>query len=184
MAKLYEFGRFGPQVPFIANEGNMTITMGDGIGGVMPVPTFANPCVQEDGLTPGVYVKLTGNMEVTKCAAGDAACIGKTVDRPQWMAGQQPSANATWGNFTPRKVTVALFCNKVTMVNLEASNAAISAGDYIKRGASTAQRFDKSVTGQGVAVPTSMIALQGASANTGAFTLGGQIAVMVGAYLL
>ena len=178
MAKLYEFGKFGPQVPFIANEGNLTMVVGDGIGGVMLTPTFANPCVQEDGLTPGVYVKLTADMEVTKCAADDSACIGKTVDRPQWVAGQQPTASASYGNFTPRKVTVALFCNKVSMVNLEAANSAITYGNYIKRGATTAQRFDKSSTA------TQMIALQSAAANSGAFVLGGQIAVMFGAYLL
>jgi hypothetical protein len=177
MAKLYEFGKFGPWVPFIANEGNMTITMGDTVSGVIPVPSFANPCVQEDGLTPGVYVKLTNDMEVTKCAAGDPACIGKTRDRPQWN-GTQPSASANWGSYTPRMVTVELFCNKVTMVNLEAANSAVTYGNYIKRGATTAQRFDKSATA------TQMIALQSAAANSGAFVLGGQIAVMMGAYIL
>ena len=180
MAKLYEFGKAGPSVPFIANEGNMTIVMGDTVEGVIPVPSFASPLVQQDGLTPGVYVKLTNDFEVSKCAAGDPACIGKTKDRPQWK-GQQPTASANWGAYTPRMVTVELFCQKVTMVNLEPLNLAIAYGNPIKRGATTAQRFDLSGTVLSP-VATSTIALQSAAASSGAFTLGGQIAVMIGVY--
>ena len=173
MTQMREFGKSGPRLTFNANEGNMTMTMGDGIQGMIPVPTFVSPLLQQDGITPGVYVKLTNDMEVALCGPSDPMCIGKTVDHPQWK-GQQPIASANYGSFTPRIVTVELFCNKVTMVNLEAANSAITYGNYIKRGATTAQRFDKSATA------TAMIALQSASANTGAFTLGGQIAVMFG----
>ena len=168
MAELREFGKYGPQLTFKANEGNMTVVMGDGIAGVMPLPTFASPLVKADGISAGVFVKLSGDMEVVACAAGDTNCIGITVDRPQFK-GMQPTASANWGSYTPRIVTVALFGSKVAMVNLEAANTAVTYGNYIKTGATTAQRFDKSASA------TAKIALQSAAANTGAL-----IAVLFG----
>jgi hypothetical protein len=188
MAALREFGKFGPRLTFNANEGNLTFTTIETVEGIIQGPVFANPLHRQgataSGFTPmpltGVYVKLSNDMEVTACAAGDTNAIGITVDIPQWK-GQQPTANATWGNYTPRIVTVELFCQKVGMVNLEPSNLAIVAGNPIKFGASTAQRFDLSGT---VATPvaTDKIALQSASAGSGAYTIGGQIAVMFGVY--
>jgi hypothetical protein len=168
MAELREFGKSGPRVTFTANEGNMTITWIDTIAGMIPGPVFQSPLVKSDGITPGVYVKLSDDMEVQACAAGDTDCIGKTVDRPQFK-GQQPIASKTWGNYTPRIVTVELFGSAVEMVDLEAANTAVTFGNYIKPGATTAQKFDKSSTA------TNKIALESAGASSGA-----KIAVLFG----
>ena len=48
------------------------------------------------------------------------------------------------------------------MVTLEAANSAITAGDYIKPGTTTAQCFDKGTASNGIA-----IALDSAAANKG-----------------
>ena len=48
-------------------------------------------------------------------------------------------------------------------VKLEAANSAVTAGDYIKVGATTAQCFDKGTSSNAVA-----IAIEGATASSGA----------------
>jgi hypothetical protein len=155
MAEIRKFGKLGPRLTFKANEGNLTITTIDTVGGEIPGPVFATP------IKDGDYVKLTGNMEVTACVATDTECIGVAVGKPQFK-GQQPTVNKTWGNFTPRMVTVELMGAAVRTVTLEAANTKVDAGMMVKLGATTAQRFDKATVENGTRV------LVGAAANSGA----------------
>jgi len=155
MAELPSYGDLGRKLPFKCNEGNMTIQTGSPVGGDVKVPVFANP------LEDGDWVTLTDDNEVTKATKDSTELIGQVVGTPQWK-GRQPTASATWGNYEPRRVTVDLLGKAVRTVQLEAANTAVAAGESIKIGATTAQRFDKAS-----ALNTTR-ALVGAGASSGA----------------
>jgi hypothetical protein len=142
MAELPKFGQLGPRVPFKCKEGNMTIQKINTVGGDIPGPVFASPI--EDKM----WVKLAGDMLIEPCAATDPECIGQAVGTPQFK-GSQPTTAKTWGNYEPRRVTVELMGTAVRTVTLEALNTAISVGNCVKFGATTAQAFDKATVENG-----------------------------------
>lgn len=155
MAKLYNYGRLGPIVPFKAKEGDLSIQTINTIGGDIPGPVFTAP------LTVGMYVKLVGDMEVGPCVKTDVECIGIVADKPEFK-GQQPVAAASYGSYEQRQCGVELFGKAVRMVPLEAANSKIDAGNSVKFGATTNQKFDKAA-----ALSTNRV-LSGAAATSGA----------------
>jgi hypothetical protein len=134
MAERPDYGRLGPRVPGKCKEGNVTIHTGSPVGGDVKVPVFTNP------IKAGDWVKLVGDNLYEKCGAGDSP-IGRAVGTPQWK-GKQPTADATWGNYEPRRVAIELMGTAVKTVTLEAANTEITAGKSVKVGATTAQRYD------------------------------------------
>jgi hypothetical protein len=154
MAELRRFGRFGPRITFKCNEGNITIGTLNRATGDMEGPVFASPIADKD------WVKLTGNMTISKCAASDPEVLGQVVGTPEFK-GQEPVEAVNWGSYEPRRVTVELMGSKVEMVQLEANNSLIGYGDSVAVGASTAQCWDLDSTANHTYV------LSGAALNAG-----------------
>lgn len=155
MAELPSYGKLGVQLPFKCNEGNITMTKGSTVGGDIDVPVFANP------LAEGDWVVLSADNTITKATKDSTELLGQVVGTPQWV-GKQPTVSKTWGNYEPRRVTVDTFGQAVRTVTLEAANTVIAAGESVKIGATTAQRFDKA---SGL---NTTRALVGAGASSGA----------------
>lgn len=164
MAELPNFGKLGRLLTFKAKEGDVTIETGRPVGGRMDVPVFTNP------LEPGDWVKLSDDWEVEKCVATDTETIGQVYNEPEWK-GRQPTEDAVWGEYEPRVVTIDCMGIAVRTVTLEAANSAISVGNKVKLGATTAQTFDKATTENGTR------ALVAAGASSGA-----KIPVLFGFY--
>lgn len=164
MAELPSFGQLGRILKFKANQGNVTIATGRPVGGEMKVPVFATP------FEIGDWVKLTGDWTVSKCAATDTEAIGQVYAYPQWK-GHEPTESQTWGNYEPQIVSIDTMAIAVRTVQLEAANSAISIGNCVKLGATTAQRFDKATVENGTR------ALVAADASSGA-----KIPVLLGFY--
>jgi hypothetical protein len=165
MAELPNQGQLGPRFTFKCNEGNVTIQTGSPVGGDVSIPVFASP------IADGDWVKLTGDRLISKCAATDPETIGQVVGTPSWWNTKQPTANKTWGNYEPRRVTVECMCKAIRTVQLEAANTEVTYGMMVKLGATTAQRFDKAT----VENYTRVIVSGGASS-------GAKIPVMFGFY--
>ena len=109
----------------------------------------------------GDKVKISGPNQVEKCAAGDAAIGIAIADYDH--DGKIPKAAANWGSYENTcYVRVATGARVIKTVQLESSNSAVSAGNYIKVGTTTAGCYDKSSSA------TDAIALEDASANSGA----------------
>lgn len=161
MSVIKNLGSFGPTDTFDLNEGNVTMETVSGVGGDITKPKYASRLVKGD------YVKMSGDMTVTKCSAGDTP-IGIITSNPRTV--KEPTANASWGSYTPRRASVELFGDKVKTVPLEAANSAVSVGDPIKVGATTYGKFDKGTSSNKTA-----IALEAATASSGA-----KIAVLFG----
>ena len=164
MSEIPQYGDLGRLLPFKCKEGNVTISTGRPVGGKVDVPIFESP------LEVGDWVKLSAAWEVEKCAAGDTEAIGQVFSEPEWE-GNQPTSSKTWGNYTPRRATIDTMARAVRTVTLESANTAVSVGDSVKFGASTAQTFDKASTKNDTRAITSALA------NTGA-----QVAVLFGFY--
>lgn len=163
MAKIYNAKVEGLVQTFDCNEGNVTIETVSGVGGDITKPKFASP------IKKGDLVKITGDLTVSACAAGDAP-IGIAVANPRMV--EEPTTGASFGSYTPRRVSVRLFGHELRTVPLEAANSAVSVGNNIKVGSTTAQRYDKGSNGS-----TNAIALEAATASSGA-----KIAVLFGYY--
>lgn len=155
MAIIENKGEYGVTHTFEAKQGNMTIsTIVDGTG-KHTGPVYANE------IHKGDKVKISGPNQVEKCAAGDAAIGIAIADYDH--EGKIPKAAANWGSYENNcYVRVATGARVIKTVQLEASNSAVSAGNYIKVGTTTAGRYDKS------SGATDAIALEDASANSGA----------------
>lgn len=142
MAELPKFGQLGPRIPFKCKEGNMTIQKINTVGGDIPGPVFQSP------ITDKMWVKLAGDWLIEPCAATDPECIGQVVGTPKFQ-GQQPTVAANWGSYEPRRVDVELMGTAVRTVTLEALNTAISVGNCVKFGGTTAQTYDKATVENG-----------------------------------
>lgn len=154
MSEIYNVGDLGVKIAMKLNEGNVTMTTVSGIGGDITEPVLASP------IKKGDYVKITGDMTVTACAANDTQVLGRVESNPVWVT--KPTANKTWGNYTPRQATIDIMGKAVKTVKLEAANNAINVGDSVKPGATTAQTWDKDSTAN------NSVALAAASASSGA----------------
>ena len=154
MAIIKNVGTFGVTDTFNLNEGNMTIETVSGVGGDISKPKYASR------MTKGTFVKITGDGTVSACAAGDAF-HGILESNP--ITVKEPTEAANWGSYTPRRGSINTIFKKIKTVQLEAANTAVSAGDYIKVGATTAQRFDKGTSSNAIG-----IAIEGATASSGA----------------
>ena len=163
MAKIYNASVEGLVQTFDCNEGNVTIETVSGVGGDITKPKFASP------IKKGDLVKITGDMTVSACAAGDTP-IGRAVAAPKMV--EEPTTSASFGSYTPRRVSVKLFGHELKTVPLEAANSAVSVGNNIKVGSTTANKYDKASNGT-----TNAIALEAATASSGA-----KIAVLFGYY--
>ena len=148
-------GSYGVVHIFEAKQGNRTIsTIVDGTG-KHTGPAYANEIHQGD------RVKITGPNQVEKCAAGDAAIGIAFADYEH--EGAVPKTAANWGSYTNNcYVRVEVGARVIKTVPLEATNSAVSAGNYIKVGTTTPGCYDKSSSA------TDAIALEDAAANSGA----------------
>lgn len=149
-------GKFGVTHVFKAKQGNRTAaTIRDGAGKRKGV-TYASE------IEKGDWVKISGDNEVTKCSAGDTNAIGIAMN-DYYHVGTIPTTSANWGSYTNNcYVQVETFGRVIKTVQLEASNSAVTAGNYIKVGSTTYNRFDKDSNA------THAIALEGATASSGA----------------
>ena len=154
MAIVKNMGSFGVTDTFNLNEGNVTMETVSAVGGDITKPKYASR------MTKGVFVKITGDWTVSACSAGDSF-HGILETNPRTV--EEPTADASWGSYTPRRGSINTIGKKIKTVQLEAANSAITAGDYIKVGATTAQRFDK-----GASNTHCGIAIESASASSGA----------------
>lgn len=148
-------GSYGVVHIFEAKQGNRTIsTIIDGTG-KHTGPAYANEIKQGD------RVKISGPNQVEKAGAGDAAIGIAFADYDH--EGAIPKTAANWGSYENNcYVRVETGARVIKAVKLEATNSAISAGNYIKVGTTTAGCYDKSSSA------TDAIALEDASANSGA----------------
>ena len=148
-------GSYGVIHIFEAKQGNRTIsTIVDGTG-KHTGPSYANEIKQGD------RVKISGPNQVEKCGAGDAAIGIAYADYDH--EGAVPKTAANWGSYTNNcYVRVETGARVIKAVKLEAGNSAISAGNYIKVGTTTAGCYDKS------SGATDAIALEDATASSGA----------------
>ena len=154
MAIIKNVGSFGVTDSFNLNEGNMTMETVSAVGGDITKPKYASK------MSKGIFVKVTGDWTVSACAAGDAF-HGVLESSPKTV--EEPTESANWGSYTPRRGSINTVFRKIKTVKLEAANTAVSAGDYIKVGASTAQCFDKGTSSNAIG-----IALEAATASSGA----------------
>ena len=148
-------GSYGPVHIFKAKMGNRTVsTIVDGTG-KHTGPSYANEILQGD------RVKISGPNEVEKCGAGDAAIGIAFADYDH--EGAIPKTAANWGSYENNAIVrVAVGAKVIKAVKLEAANSAVTAGNYIKVGTTTAGCYDKSSSA------TDAIALESADASSGA----------------
>ena len=155
MSENYNAGSFGVTHAFKVKEGNLTIVTTQGVGGDITRPSLATP------VTKGTGLKIAGDFLFTPVAAGDTPIGFAAADPVDWAV--EPTASATDGNYPRRECSIEFRGHKILDVPLEAANSAITAGDYIKVGSTTAGKYDKGAANNHIA-----IALEGASASSGA----------------
>jgi len=156
MVEKYDVGKFGPIQAFKVKEGNLTMTTTQGVGGDITRPKVAAPVVEGDP------VKIAGDLLFEKCSAGDAPIAYAHANPMDWDV--EPTADANDGNYPRRYCSLEFIGKKIKTVKLEAANSAITAGNYIKVGATTVGCFDKNSNASGAVG----IALESASASSGA----------------
>lgn len=162
----YNYGDIGPAVLMKAKEGNLTISSVSTPQGKLEGAVFAAP------ISKGDIVVLKGDMAVGRRLKNSSEkVIGVAVSEPEFV-GKEPTSPANEGAYEPRRVSVQLYGKAVRMVKLPSNNAAVTAGDYLALDSNNDQMFVKSTD------PTKIIALEGASQNSGA-----EIAALVGYYL-
>ena len=148
-------GSYGVIHIFEAKQGNRTISTIVDATGKHTGPVYANEIKQGD------RVKISGPNQVEKAGAGDAAIGIAYADYDH--EGAIPKTAANWGSYTNNcYVRVETGARVIKAVKLEAANSAISAGNYIKVGTTTAGCYDKS------SGATDAIALEDATASSGA----------------
>lgn len=156
MAELEQKGSFGVSHIFYANMGNRTVSTIRDYSGKRTGVNYTNEILEGD------LVKITGDNEVAKCAAGDTAAIGVAMENYD-HEGKLPTTSETWENYDNNAIVkVDTFGKVIKTVQLEASNGKIVAGDKIKVGATTVGCYDKGTA------TNNTIALEGAAANSGA----------------
>ena len=126
MSGNYNIGALGVVAPFKAKEGTITITDGASAHGDIKVPVLSA------GLSKGDYVKLDGEMTVTKAGASDTAIIGIVYNTPKWTV--EPKQNYTQAQAVSgdmlREVGIETIFKKILTVPAKASEG-IAAGDYV-----------------------------------------------------
>ena len=155
MSEIYDAGSFGVTHAFKVKEGNLTITTTQGVGGDVKRPSLASP------VTKGMGLKIAGDFLFAPVSAGDVPIGFAAADPVDWAV--EPKESANDGSYERRYCSIEFRGWKIKTVPLEAGNSAVTAGDYIKVGATTADRFDKGTSSNGIA-----LALEGASASSGA----------------
>lgn len=155
MTVKYNAGSFGVTHAFKVKEGNLTIVTTQGVGGDIKRPSLATP------VTKGTGLKIAGDFLFTPVTAGDVPIGFAAADPVDWAV--EPTANANDGDYPRRDCSIEFRGTKILTVKLEAANTAVTAGDYIKVGATTAGCYDKGTSSNGIA-----IALEGATASSGA----------------
>lgn len=154
MAEIEHKGSFGVTHMFHAKMGNRTINTIRDHSGKRTGPVYANE------IHKGDFVKITGDEEVAKCGPGDTP-IGIAVDDYD-HEGKIPTTSANWGDYDNNAIVeVETFAKVIKSVPLEAANSAITAGDKIKVGTTTAGCFDKGTSSNNA------VALQSATASKG-----------------
>ena len=156
MTEKYDVGKFGPIQAFKVKEGNLTMTTTQGVGGDIVRPSLASPIVEGDP------VKIAGDLLFVKCSAGDIPIAYAHANPNDWEV--EPTANANDGDYPRRYCALEFVGRKIKTVKLEAANSAVTAGNYIKVGATTVGCYDKNAN----ATNAVGIALEGASASSGA----------------
>ncbi len=155
MTTTYAIGSFGVTAAFPVKEGNLTMTTTQGVGGDITRPSLASP------VTKGMGLKIVGDFLFGPVTAGDTPIGFAAADPVDWAV--EPTADKTDGNYERRYCSIEFRGHKIMTVPLEAANTAVTAGDYIKVGSTTAGKFDKGASNNHIA-----IALEGASASSGA----------------
>ena len=150
----YDIGSFGVTAAFPVKEGNLTIVTTQGVGGEIKRPSLASP------VSKGLGLKVAGNFLFAPVTAGDVPIGFAEADPVDWAV--EPKADKTDGNYERRYCSINFRGWAIKTVPLEAANSAVTAGDYIKVGATTAGKYDKGTSSNGIA-----IALEGASASSG-----------------
>ena len=153
MAK-YNVGSFGVTHAFPVKEGALTMATTQGVGGEIKRPSLATP------VTKGMGLKIAGDLLFEPVAAGDTPIGFAAADPNDWTT--EPTQNAADGAYPRRDCSIEFRGVKILTVPLEAANTAVTAGDYIKVGATTIGCYDKGAANNHIA-----IALEGASANSG-----------------
>lgn len=162
----HNYGDYGPAVLMKALEGDLTIGNVQTAAGEVKGAIFTAP------INKGDVVVLKGDMSVGKrLKTSTEPVIGVAVSEPEF-SGPGPEADATEGEYEPRRVAVQLYGAAVRMLQLPSDNAAVAAGDYLALNGNDDQTYVKSTD------PTKIIALEGAAANSGA-----KIAALIGYYL-
>ena len=155
MSDKYDVGSFGVTFAFPVKEGNLTIVTTQGVGGDVKRPSLASP------VTKGTGLKIAGDLLFAPCAAGDVPVGFAAADPVDWAV--EPKESANDGSYERRYCSIEFRGTKIKTVKLEAANSAVTAGDYIKVGATTAGCYDKGTSSNGIA-----LALESAAANKGA----------------
>jgi hypothetical protein len=155
MTTKYNVGSFGVTHAFPVKEGNLTMATTQGVGGEMIRPQLASP------VTKGMGLKIAGDLLFAPCAAGDEPIGFAAADPNDWDV--EPTADALDGAYPRRYCSIEFRGHKILTVKLEAANTAVTAGDPIKVGATTAGCYDKGTASNKIA-----IALEGATASSGA----------------
>lgn len=155
MAVKYNVGSFGVTHAFPVKEGNLTMETTQGVGGEITRPKLASP------VKKGMGLKIAGDFLFAPVSAGDVPIGFAAADPTDWTT--EPTANANDGLYPRRDCSIEFRGTKILTVKLEAANSAVTAGDYIKVGSTTADAYDKGTSSNGIA-----IALEGATASSGA----------------
>ena len=165
---MVKIGKVGPVIEAVAKEGNVSIVTTHGIGGNKTEPQVASPINKGDAVKIAGWDATENAPIFEACSAGDAH-IGYAYSDPEFEV--EPTASASYGSYKSRRFSVELRGHYIKTVPLEAANSAVSVGNYIKPGATTANKYDKDSNA------TTAIALQPADASSGA-----KIDVLFGLY--
>lgn len=155
MSVKYHVGSFGVTHAFKVKEGNLTIVTTQGVGGDIQRPQLASPVKKGDAL------KIVGDFLFGAVSAGDIPICFAAADPVDWAV--EPTASANDGDYERRECSLEFRGQAIRTVKLEAANSAVTAGDYIKVGSTTAGCYDKGTSSNGIA-----LALEAATASSGA----------------
>lgn len=122
----YNMGKLGVVAPFKAKEGTITMSVGSSAHGDIKVPVLSA------GLKKGDFVKLDGEMTVTKAASTDTLLIGVVANTPKWDV--EPTTDYTQAQAISagklREVGIETIFKKIVTMKAKA-NENITAGKYL-----------------------------------------------------
>lgn len=134
----YNIGRYGVRAAFKAEEGTITITETQPVGGTRIEPKLSAP------IKKGDKVKLTGDMRITKATTGSVV-IGEAFANPvDWEV--QPVQDYTQAQAITaemlREVTIETIFKKIVRVTCK-SGESIAVGDYLEYGSTKIDEFEE-----------------------------------------